>query len=119
MPATSFRVELDTFTPALQQMAENLPYEIEEALEELLQVAEQFAKEIVPVDTGFLRDSIKHETHGPWEGELRADAYYSIFVEEGTSKMEAQPFLRPAMENLVMDLPKRLLEVYYSAIGGH
>lgn len=55
------------------------------------------AKEIVPVRTGRLRDSIVASKSGKGEAEVTASAPYSIFVEMGTSRAPAQPFLRPAL----------------------
>ena len=58
---------------------------------------EERAKEIVPEDTGFLKSTI-HVEKGDRPGlyQVIADAFYAIFVEHGTSKMAAQPFLIPA-----------------------
>jgi HK97 gp10 family phage protein len=54
------------------------------------------AKRIVPVDTGVLHDHIHPEVTA--EGMfVVADTDYAAFVEQGTSKMAAQPYLRPAM----------------------
>jgi HK97 gp10 family phage protein len=57
------------------------------------------AKARVPVDTGFLRDSIVSEsvTAGK-EAEVWVWADYGIHVEFGTYKMAARPFLTPAVE---------------------
>lgn len=59
------------------------------------------AKAAAPVDTGFLRGSIT----GDWEvngtfvsGEARAGAEYAWFVENGTSRMAARPFMGPSFE---------------------
>lgn len=111
----SFRVIEDSFTPALRAMAENLPQMAADATEELLTDAEGFATSIVVVRTGYLRSTIGHRMLAPLEGELFAEADYAIFVEEGTRYMEARPFLRPAMENLMMDMPRRLLRCFYDA----
>lgn len=51
------------------------------------------AKTIVPVDTGALRDSIEEV-----EGNVRSESPYAYFVEFGTVHMDAQPFLRPAVD---------------------
>ena len=49
-----------------------------------------------PVDTGFLRDS--HEVVETTQGvEMRVNAEYAFYVEYGTSKMAAQPYVRPAL----------------------
>jgi len=54
------------------------------------------AYDLCPVDTGELISSIDGFTDG--EGvEVYADADYAQYVEYGTSKMEAQPYFRPAI----------------------
>lgn len=57
------------------------------------------AKSRAPVDTGFLRNSIKATIE---QGEIVAKvvvgADYGRFVEYGTRRAGAQPFLRPAVE---------------------
>lgn len=43
---------------------------------------------------------------------LLNDAYYSGYVELGTYKMQAQPFIRPAMENHVSEINAITRRVY-------
>jgi HK97 gp10 family phage protein len=57
------------------------------------------AQRLVPVDTGFLWSSIKGKTSGG-SFEVKASARYASFVEFGTSKMAAQPFMTPAVESI-------------------
>lgn len=54
------------------------------------------ARRVCPVDTDTLRPSIRHEVSG---GVLRvgSDVEYAKYVERGTSRMAAQPYLRPAL----------------------
>lgn len=54
------------------------------------------ARRLAPVDTGTLRDSIRHEVSGGvlW---VLVGVDYGGDVECGTSRMAAQPFLRPAL----------------------
>lgn len=60
------------------------------------------ARATVPIRTGNLGSAIEARVDkkelraevGVWED----DARYSIYVEQGTSSMEAQPFLEPAFE---------------------
>lgn len=58
--------------------------------------AEKYAKEITPVDTGRLRNSITHEVDGK-EVYIGTNVEYAPPVEYGTIKQKAQPFLRPAV----------------------
>jgi HK97 gp10 family phage protein len=65
----------------------------------VLPKVEASAKRIVPVDSGDLHDSIHTEVTS--EGMfVVADEEYASHVELGTSKMAAQPYLRPALYSL-------------------
>lgn len=58
------------------------------------------ARDRVPVDTGYLRDHVESRADsdnvrvGVWD----TRAYYAQWVEQGSSRQEAQPFLMPAFE---------------------
>ena len=53
------------------------------------------ARQLAPVRTGKLRDGII-VIEGSNQTEIVSQAPYSLFVEFGTSRTPAQPFLRPA-----------------------
>lgn len=73
--------------------------EIEASLEEIGLVAEGYAKRKCPVDTGRLRNSITHQVEA---GERSGKVYigtnveYAEYVELGTFRQKAQPYLKPA-----------------------
>jgi HK97 gp10 family phage protein len=67
----------------------------ERALEKIGLAAEGYAKKLAPVDTGRLRNSISHEVDGQ-EVYIGSNVEYAPYVELGTSKQKAQPFLKPA-----------------------
>lgn len=75
-----------------------LPEQIAQALEAIGLVAEGYAKEECPVDTGRLRNSISHarDDNAAYIG---TNVEYAPYVELGTSRQKAQPYLRPAAEN--------------------
>jgi HK97 gp10 family phage protein len=59
------------------------------------------AKRMCPVDTGRLRSSITHEVGGDAEGmvaRVGTNVEYAKYLEYGTSRMSARPFLRPALQ---------------------
>lgn len=61
-----------------------------------------YAKDLVPIRTSQLHDSIRYEYHADeHELTLVADAPHAIFVEFGTVNMMARPYLRPAMSEAV------------------
>ena len=69
------------------------------ALEEIGLVAEGYAKRKCPVDTDRLRGSITHRVQSDDSGgraEIGTNVEYAAFVELGTSRQKAQPYLKPA-----------------------
>lgn len=64
---------------------------------------ERAAKRAAPVDTGRLRSSIARETTRDADGFLArvgTDVEYAPYVEFGTQRASAQPFLRPALDSV-------------------
>lgn len=58
------------------------------------------ARDLAPVDTGKLRDSIDHKVEredGTWMVHVFFDKFYGLFKEFGTSRLAAVPFLRPGV----------------------
>lgn len=58
------------------------------------------AKRRCPVDTGRLRGSITHAVKRDSRGllaDVGTNVEYAVFVELGTTRAPAQPFLRPAL----------------------
>lgn len=71
---------------------------INKALEICGGMAESYAKADCPVDTGRLRNSITHAQTGDQEETIGSNVEYAPYVELGTSRMSARPFLAPAAE---------------------
>lgn len=73
---------------------------IARALEAIGFQAEGYAKMLCPVDTGRLRNSITH-TYDASERKayIGTNVEYAPYVEFGTSKTYAQPFIEPAVVN--------------------
>ena len=67
----------------------------ERGLEKIGLVAEGYAKKLTPVDTGRLRNSITHEVDGN-DVYIGSNVEYAPYVELGTTRQKAQPFLKPA-----------------------
>lgn len=71
------------------------------ALRQCALLVEAEAKRICPVDTGRLRASITYEIdENGLIARVGTNVEYAIYVEMGTWKMVAQPYLRPALEKL-------------------
>ena len=70
-----------------------------QALDEIGMVAEGYAKRKCPVDTGNLRASITHQAdYAAKKVYIGTNVEYAPYVEMGTSKQTAQPYLRPAAQ---------------------
>jgi HK97 gp10 family phage protein len=76
-------------------------------------ITEREAKRIVPVDTGNLKNSIRSEidevTHSFVSAVTGTNVEYAPYVELGTSRQSAKPYLRPAQDTQV-DQIKRAIE---------
>lgn len=105
----------------------------EAALTEVGLAAEGYAKRLCPVDTGRLRNSITFATakahdagSPPAEGEdyelhgtpekgavyIGTNVEYAPYIELGTSRQKAQPFLQPAIVNHQIKY-KRIFESHF------
>ena len=77
-------------------------------LEAIGLTAERHAKKEAPVDTGRLRNSIAHAVKGD-AAYIGTNVEYAPYVELGTSKTRAQPYLKPAATEHTAEY-KQLLE---------
>lgn len=88
---------------------------LEELRRRLGSIVAEKARGRAPVRTGRLRESIFARQTGKGTLSVVAGAPYASFVEYGTRRMKARPFLRPAMaevegeiERLTQELVSRL-----------
>ena len=80
-----------------------------EALNSAASSCADTARQLAPVDTGFLHDHIsqtKEASEHDLEAEVTSEADYSLYVEFGTVKMDAQPFFTPSFESAKRQLNK-------------
>lgn len=81
-------------------------------------VIQNGAKRRVPVLTGTLRRSI---TNAPLTGQtavaVGTNVEYGPYVEYGTSRMAAQPYLRPAMDEDGQEAAQEIARAYERFIG--
>lgn len=91
---------------------------IEKGLEMCGLKAEAYAKMICPVDTGRLRNSITHDTRMSERAEyIGTNVEYAPYVELGTSRTKAQPFLKPAATDHISEYAKMVGESIKGAIN--
>jgi HK97 gp10 family phage protein len=69
------------------------------------------AVELAPVDTGNLKGSIAWRVEGK-TGIVGTRVEYAPYQEYGTRKMQAQPFLRPALDKMRKKIALKLREMY-------
>jgi len=81
---------------AIKEMPNLVKEELGKAVTELVLIIEGFAKEQCPVDTGKLRASITPVVESWAAAYVGTNTEYAPYVEFGTKKMAAQPFLEPA-----------------------
>lgn len=86
---------------------------LQDAMQATAEAAKDRAQQLCPVDTGLLRSSIFASVDAPGGSHRRtlvvgADAPYALYVELGTSRAPAQPFLRPAIDAEAPKLTERL-----------
>ena len=91
-----FKVEIKINEKNIQRAAEKVLWKTVNKVAEI-------SKIICPVDTGRLRASIHITPARPGEIKyLISDGVeYGVHIEYGTSKMDAQPFFRPAMDQTI------------------
>lgn len=80
-------------------------------------VLQRYSMENAPVLTGFLRNS--HESVETDKGaEMRVKANYAYYQEFGTSRMAAQPYVRPAIDEHSDEIVKAVGEQVEKDIKG-
>lgn len=92
---TAFEVSVSSNADLVAQASDQA---IAKALEAIGLQAEGYAKLLAPVDTGRLRNSISHEVVQDTVY-IGTNVEYAAYQEFGTSRMKAQPYLAPAVEN--------------------
>ena len=81
------------------------------ALEKIGLLVEGEAKLRAPVDSGTLKGSITHDVDKNTV-RIGTNLEYAGYVEKGTSKMRAQPYLTPALEDNIEEIKDIVREVY-------
>jgi HK97 gp10 family phage protein len=72
---------------------------------------QQSAQLRAPVDTGFLRNSIATVFESDLSAIIFVGASYGVYVERGTVKMRARPFLAPAVDEVNKSLGAEIAKI--------
>ena len=92
---------------------------LESQFEAVIQIAarniEKRSKQLVPIDTGATMNSIEARPEGKMEWRIGPTTEYAPFLEFGTERMPARPYMipsgeheRPRVRKAVAELTKRL-----------
>ena len=83
-----------------KEISENIKSALLRGLEKCGLTAERFAKKLAPYDTGNLRNSITHKVDDREPAVyIGTNVEYAPYVCLGTIHMNAQPFLKPAVND--------------------
>lgn len=88
---------LTEFINFTEQLSRDVEDQAKDIVKQATLQTERNAKQLAPVDTGYMRNSISSSfTHGGLVGTVTANAEYALFVEFGTTRQPAQPFMFPS-----------------------
>lgn len=93
----------------LGQVKEMSDEAVARALEQCGALWESYAKQMAPVDTGRLRNSIEHHPEGTDTVVVETDVEYAIYQEMGTRYQSGTPFMKPSGESNI-DTFKTVIE---------
>jgi len=94
----SIRIVKDTATPLLERIAARLKESFSQQLQTVGGLMRNYAYDMCPVRTGYLRSTIFFKPVGLLDFEFGATADYAVHQEFGTRFFAARPFIRPAIE---------------------
>ena len=100
---SNLEIDARAFLASLDKYQEDVLEGLQKDIEKAALTLEKNAKQNCPVDTGKLRASITTEV-GNLEAEVGTNVEYALYVEFGTSKQSAQPFMRPALDKAITQL---------------
>jgi len=94
-------------------VAQALDNAMQDAMQATALEAKAEAQALAPVDTGLLKSSVFADVNASGGAGRRtlvvgANAPYAVYVELGTSRMAAQPFLRPTLDKIAPKLTANL-----------
>lgn len=105
---------VEKFQAAMRQFDSGVQRHVYRLLTNWSEDVKTLAKQLVPVRTGRLRQSIYAEVR-EWVVRIGADATYAMFVEFGTRYMRARPYLYPAIQAYLSQLESIIREAIEAA----
>jgi HK97 gp10 family phage protein len=105
---------VEEFKTAMQTFDSGVQNHVQTQLASWAEAVKALARQLVPVRTGHLRDSIYAEI-SEWVAEIGSEATYALFVEFGTRQMRARPYLFPAVQEHLSRLEQMVCEAIDAA----
>jgi HK97 gp10 family phage protein len=105
---------VEEFQAAMKQFDSGVQRHVHRLLASWAADVKALAKQLVPVRTGHLRQSIYAEVR-EWVVNIGAEATYALFVEFGTRYMQARPYLYPAIQTYLPQLESIIQEAIEQA----
>lgn len=103
---------VDRWTKRLRDKSKQAQVATDRQLELSSKRIERSAKTGAPVDTGMLKNTIFSVKAGKLTYKVVSPVRYAIYVEKGTRKMRAQPYLKPALDAERPKLISNLRKIY-------
>ena len=97
---SAIEIDFSEVEANLEKLVDSLPDKFAKGMKDACHLVEASAVEKVPVDTGYLKGTITNKVTkkgSTIDGWVYATAEYAPFIELGTYKMQAKPFLYPAL----------------------
>lgn len=110
----SFSVTQDLGYPAFTPQL-GIPIDYSEGCNAFVSAWEENATDMVPVDTGYLKSTLKASTDGDY-CECITTCDYAQYVEYGTIKMGAQPYFEPALHAALAEAKFAWIEAQQEAM---
>lgn len=99
---------LDELVSSFEEIKTSVPKAVSEVIGEIAVAFVDTAQGRAPVLTGYLRDNIQITEQDDVHAVITSQADYSIYVEEGTYKMSAQPFMMNTAAEIEQDFHSEL-----------
>lgn len=93
------KVKYGSFFRDLSKQSDKIKQAVSQETNRASLRVEKRAKENAPWDTGYLSMTTYSYMEDRLRGVIHSPAHYSIYVELGTRRMAAQPFLYPALKD--------------------
>jgi len=105
---------VEEFKAAMQRFDSAMQSHVQRQLTSWTEAVKVSAKQLVPVRTGHLRESI-YAKISEWVAEIGSEAVYALFVEFGTRHMRARPYFFPAVQEHLPRLEQIICEAIDAA----